>query len=198
MRLFPLPPPEEAEPFEGDLPAAGSYFQARATMEGADFDAEAFAFLVSAGGTIEQHGGDVADVPIDAIVRGTNGNRFIVAAHGMFDDTAQSGLRRVDTVHKVGHRAVILHKAGQLPLLVITSHLPRPGSKGARYLARTGDEIFDVVGTRGDLAGWQRVHRYLTAAPAPLTPEPAPWRRELSQLAFGEGLGEKEISEGHA
>jgi hypothetical protein len=195
MRLFPLPPPrEEQAPFEGDLPASGSYFQARATTEGADFDVEAFRFLASAGGSIEQRGGDIADVPIDCLVRGTNGNRFVVAAHGTFDDTPQAGLRRVDTVHKVGHRAVILHKAGQLPLLVVTSHLPRPGSKGARYLARTGDEIFDVVCTRGDWGGWRRLHRYLTAEPAPTRPEPAPWRNELSQLAFDEDLEDKEAT----
>ncbi len=179
-RLFALPSRDVAEPYEGDLPHVLSPFQARATAEGADFDQFAFDFIAKAGGTIEQVGGEVAGIPIDGIARGTNGQRYLIAAHGNFSDPKQPSLRRPDTVHKVGHRAMLL-PPDHLPFVVIASHLPKPGTKAALYLARSRDHIFEVVATEGDLPGFWRLHALFNQVPPPREPLPAPWRVEMSQ-----------------
>lgn len=178
--MFALPSQDPVELYEGDLPPVLAPFQARATAEGADFDKLAMDFLQTAGGSVAQEGGDVDGIPIDAIVRGANGRTYLVAAHGTFADTPQAGLRRVDTVHKVGHRASMLPPNHE-PLLVITSHMPRPGTKAAFYLARSRHHIFDVVATTGDLAGFHRLQALLLDDPPPERPLPATWRVEISQ-----------------
>lgn len=177
-RLFSLP--AVAEPYEGDVPDGSSPFQARAVAEGADYDDIAFTYLESAGATIEQVGAQIEGIPIDAIVKGTNGKRFLIAAHGTIDEKRKAGLRRVDTVHKVGHRAFLLPE-GAPPLIVLTSHLPQSGSKAAFYLAKSGDRIFDVVATTGDLPGFWRLKRHLTADPPPETAGDAAWRVVVQQ-----------------
>lgn len=95
-------------PYE-DLPAPSAWFQARAGTAGADFDDEAFAFVTTAGGRVERRGLSVAGHPVDGLVRGTNGAAFLVAAHGTPDAgvSPQDGLRRTDTVLKLGCRAVM-------------------------------------------------------------------------------------------
>lgn len=172
-----------ADPFEGDLPAGYAGFQARASAEGAEFKHVAFDLVEQAGGTIVRASCDVADVRVDALVRGRNGRDFVLLAHGNFDDGPKAALRRVDTLHKAGHRAFMLHAAQAPPVLLVASHLPLPGTKAAIYLARTGVALFDVVG-RHDLAGFHRLNRYLTRVPAPDRPEPAPWREEHRQGRF--------------
>lgn len=179
-RLFSLEETEQPQPYEGDLPAPASPFQARAVAEGADFDAIAFDFMEQAGGTMERFGGEVDGIPVDGLVRGTNGRRFLVAAHGTIDGGPQAGLRRVDTVHKVGHRASML-APGSPPLLVLTSHLPAAGSKAAFYLARSRAHIFDVIATTGDLAGFLRLTHYLKGTGGSLEPQAALWRCVVRQ-----------------
>ena len=171
------------EPFEGDLPSAYAGFQARSSVEGAEFKQVAFELVEQAGGAIVRASCDVADVRVDALVRGRNGRDFVLLAHGNFDDGPKAGLRRVDTLHKAGHRAFMLHAAQAPPVIVVASHLPVPGTKAATYLARTGVALFDVVG-RHDLAGFHRLRRYLTTVPPPSEPEPTPWREEHRQGRF--------------
>lgn len=183
-RLFPVAGVATPAPYEGHLPEGPSYFQARASVEGADFDDVAVRYVAEAGGWVERRGGHVDDIPIDGVVRGTSGATFLLAAHGTFDDGPQSGLRRVDTVHKVGHRAALLAKGDNPPLLVITSHLPRAGSKAALYLARSREDIFDVVATTGDLGGFQRLRRYLNEAPPATEPGDSDWRHHVLQPAL--------------
>ncbi len=176
MRLV---PPVRAEPYES-LPDVDATFQGRAPREGAEFDELALAYLERAGATITQRGGKLAGISIDALVRGTNGKVFCVLAHGNLDDGRRPGLRRTDTVRKVGDSAFLLAQDRHAPpLLVLTSHLPAHGGRSrqaAFLLSRHRRVIFDVVATTGDLAGFQRLGRYLTARPAPSLPEPAPWR----------------------
>ena len=177
-RLFSLP--DVDGPYEGDVPEVASPFQARAVAEGADYDDIAFTYFESAGGTIEETGVRIDGIPIDAIGRGSNGKQFLIAAHGTIDEGRKAGLRRVDTVHKVGHRAFLLPKDAP-PLLVLTSHLPRAGGKAAFYLAKSADRIFDVVATTGDLPGFWRLKSYLTKTPAPEQPSTAAWRLVVQQ-----------------
>ena len=177
MRL--VPPVEAPEPYES-LPDVAASFQGRGAREGAEFDDLALAYLERAGATIVQRGGKLFGISIDALVRGPNAKVFCVLAHGNIDDGRRPGLRRTDTVRKAGDTAFILAEDPHAPpLLVLTSHLPRDEGRShqaALLLSRHRRVIFDVVAISEDLAGFQRLRRYLTARPAPDHPEPAPWR----------------------
>jgi len=173
-----LPPLDEPEPYES-LPDDAAGFQGRGAREGAEFDELAMAYLKSAGATISQRGGKLAGISIDALVRGANGRVFCVLAHGNIDDGRRPGLRRTDTVRKAGDTAFLLAEDPYTPpLLVLTSHLPvheGRSRQAALLLSRHRRVIFDVVAVTEDLAGFQRLRRYLTVRPAPQRPEPAAW-----------------------
>lgn len=173
-----LRPVTEPELYES-LPDVAAGFQGRGAREGAEFDELALAYLESAGATISQRGGKLAGISIDALVRGANGKVFCVLAHGNIDDGRRPGLRRTDTVRKAGDTAFLLAEDPYTPpLLVVTSHLPVSDGRShqaALLLSRHRRVIFDVLATTDDLAGFQRLRRYLTARPAPERPEAAPW-----------------------
>ena len=188
-----------AAPYEDVAPGATD-FQARASRAGAEFDHEALELVEEAGGVVVRRHLRVEGHPLDALVRGRSGAVFLVAAHGTPDRTSrsQAGLRRTDTVLKVGCRAQLLRAGGQAPpLVVVTSHLPAPGSEAARLLAELGPAIHEVVATVGDYAGFRRLARLLGPEP-PAEPPAAPWRIgpgcQLSLFGLGEaarsGLGE--------
>jgi hypothetical protein len=115
----------------------------------------------------------VAGIQIGAIVRGGDGQRYIVLAHGTLGSGPQAGLRRSDTVKKAGYDAVMLRRADALPVLVVTSHLPAGGAC-ADQLARLSADVVDVVATNGDLGGFQRVRALFGGARGLGTPPP-PW-----------------------
>lgn len=167
------------------LPMTDAYFQSRARREGEQFDESALEYLGTTGAQVLRRGHKIRSYSVDGLISGPNGRRVLVAAHGTFDDHAQSGLRRTDTLHKLAHRALMLHRDDALPLLVVTSHLPKRGSTGARQLAdlhrACGYWLVDVIATTGDLGGFQRVHKYLNDAGYP-SPESAPWWTAEGQL----------------
>ena len=172
---------EPDAPFE-DLDADHD-FQGRARREGTEFKVYALEYLEGLGCTILEGRHHVAHYPVDALVRTAGGRRLIVACHGVFDDGHQAGLRRCDTVHKLGHRAHALHRRTAAPLLVVTSHLPLPGTQAARYLADLhedlGDWLVDVIATTGDLAGRLRFACY-AGSPTPTPQVAAPWWSAVS------------------
>lgn len=165
-----------AELFEDLGPDPG--FQGRARREGVEFKVAALEFLETTGCELLQAGHHVARYPVDGLVRTTSGERLLVAAHGVFDDGPQAGLRRTDTLHKLAHRAHALRRRSAARLIVVTSHLPMPGTAAAHYLADLhddlGDWLVDVIATSGDFAGHQRFSRFAHHGLA-LPPEPAPW-----------------------
>jgi len=168
------------DPYEGDLPDGASIAQSRAAREGAEFDAVALHWIQHAGATVVQRGRDIRGVPIDAVVQGSNGSLFTVLAHGNIDrDGKRPGLRRTDTVRKVGSSAYLLTSVVEAPpVLVITSDIPKESGRtkqAARLLALHQRVIFDVLSPE-DVASFHRLQRYLTGKPAPDAPEPAPWR----------------------
>ncbi len=156
----------------------GRGFQGRARREGVEFKVAALEYLATSGCEILTGGHHVARYPVDGLVRVASGERLLVAAHGVFDDGPQAGLRRTDTVHKLGHRAHALRRRHAARLVVVTSHLPEPATAAARYVADLhddlGDWLVDVIATTGDLAGHQRFTRFAHHALG-LPPEPAPW-----------------------
>lgn len=162
------------EPFDAVTDDDPAGFQARASSAGREFKFAAAEFLSDAGATIiarhERHG----PYPVDFVIEGRNGHRFVVLAHGVFDDTTTAGLRRPDTVKKLGFDVMQLARRQACPILAIVSHLPNPGTNPADYLADLRGELFDVIATTGDLAGYQRLLRHLTGDP--VAPTDAPWQ----------------------
>ena len=185
----------EHELFE-DLPAdPASESQARSTLHGKEFDAEALELLESLGATVVEEYPKVDGYPLDFLLEGPNGRRLLVDARGTPDrtDRGKAGLRRQDTVLKFGFKAMRLAARGcPYPLVLVTSHLPRPGSSSAFLLSELNDSLLDVVATVGDLAGRRRLGHYLTAElPAgPIAPLPAPWREAQLDLDFTVGADE--------
>lgn len=172
--LFEVPAPAD-EPYE-DLPTAYAAFQALASAAGADFKDMAREWIVQAGGELEAGKLKFDNYPADGLVRGQNGARFVLLARGTPDDGERAGLRRNDTVLKMGCRAMMIARRTDFPILVVTSHLPDPASRAGRILSDLHTDIFDVAATVGDLAGFQRFRRHLTEAPAPTDPLPSVWR----------------------
>lgn len=174
-----------ATPFE-HLPPVDAHFQSRARREGELFDEVALEHLVAAGAVVETGRHKIEHYPVDARIVTPNGGRFLVAAHGNFDEGSQPGLRRPDTVAKVAQRAMMLHAKGALPLIVVTSHLPKAGSATAHHLADLhgylGPWLVDVVATVGDLGGFHRLQRFFGDVPRPREPSPAPWWSADPQL----------------
>ncbi len=181
-----------------DLPAdPASESQARSTLHGKEFDAEALELLESLGATVVEHYPRVDGYPLDFLVEGPNGRRLLVDARGTPDrtDRGKAGLRRQDTVLKFGFKAMRLADRGcPHPLVLVTSHLPRPGSSSAFLLSELNDSLLDVVATVGDLAGRRRLEHYLAGdlAPGPIVPLPAPWREVQLDLDFTVGADESD------
>lgn len=180
MRLFEVPSNSGPEPYE-NLPEPGAYFQARASAAGADFKQIAKEWVEQAGGAIEADRMMVGIHPVDALIRGRNGARYLLLARGTPDSGPKAGLRRTDTVLKLGCRAVLIARRTDLPILVVTSHLPAPTSRSGRILAELHSDIFDFVATEGDLGGFHRLQQYFTEVPRPTNALPAPWRSAQSQ-----------------
>jgi hypothetical protein len=186
-KLFEVPSLAEA-PYE-DLPSAYAAFQALASAAGADFKEMALEWIVQAGGVLESDRLKFDNYPTDGLIRGQNGARFVLLARGTPDDGPRAGLRRNDTMLKMGCRALMIARRTDLRILVVTSHLPDAGSRAGRILADLHTDIFDVAATAGDLAGFRRFRRHLTETPAPLEPLPSVWRSEVFTQPdlFGEG-----------
>jgi hypothetical protein len=183
MKLFPVDPPdEETELFEGDIPLDSvSEAQARSSLHGREFDGEAFDLLRKVGAQIvEEYPRLFGHYRLDALVEGTNGSRFYVVAHGTPDrtDRHQAGLKRTDTVLKLGFKALMLRERRcEHPLLVLTSHMPKSGSRSAFLLAELRDAVFDVIRTSGSLDDRQRMDRYLNDPDGYDSPLEAEWRQ---------------------
>jgi len=174
-RLFDVSPSTGVEPFEEVDLAAHTNFQSRAPRSGFDFKEIALQFLRDAGGLIVRVGFEIHDLPVDAEVLGANSQSLLVLARGTPDEQERSGLRRTDTLEKVGFMAMQLARYQALPIVIVTSDLPERNSKPGKYLAKLDVDVWDVVATRGDLRGFQRL-RHTLKDPALDERPRAPWR----------------------
>ncbi len=177
-RLFEVGDGAATEPFEADGLRQQTGFQSRAPRAGADFKQMAIRRLIEAGGTIERHDFELDDIPVDALVSGPNGRRFLVIARGTPDEHGQSGIRKTDTLEKAGFRAVMLARSQDLPILLLTSDLPTRASKAGRYLAKLDGDVWDVLSYRADLKGFHRLQRAF-GGPVDSMPPAATWREPL-------------------
>lgn len=165
---------EPDEQNEGRSPDAATAGQSRAGRSGAEFKDIAVEWLRGLGGRVERLDFELDCYPVDAEVCGANGHHFLVLARGTPDNGTQAGLRRTDTIEKLGSRAWQIRKRSDLPLLVLTSDLPTT-PKPQIYLADQAELYWDVVAWRGDLRGCQRLHSALSDRVQTCSPD-APWR----------------------
>lgn len=177
------------EPSDDDSETAASEpqsgFQSRAPRAGADFKTMALRRVRQAGSEIVKTDFEIDGFPVDALVRGENGCEFLVLARGTPDDQARGGLRRTDTVLKLGFVAVQLARRQDLPILIVTSDIPEAGTQARRYLAALSDDVWDVVAHRADLRGFHRLQSHLRDA-VPVAPGDAPWRFVVPPNAAGD------------
>jgi hypothetical protein len=113
--------------------------------------------------------------PVDAKVSGSNGRTFLVLARGTPDEQDRGVLRRTDSVEKAGFMAMQLARRQALPIILITSDLPKRSTRAGQYLAALSDDLWDVVSYRADLKGFQRLRAHFTATIEDVPPA-APWR----------------------
>ena len=135
----------------------------------------AIARLKEAGATIEKVNFRIEGLPVDAQVSGSNGRPFLVLARGTPDEQDRGALRRTDTVEKAGFMVMQLSRRQALPIILITSDLPKRSTRAGHYLAALSDDLWDVVSYRADLKGFQRLRVHFTA-PIEKVPPAAPWR----------------------
>lgn len=173
--LFELPPDASGEPFEEVGLGGRANFQSRAPRAGADFKEMAVRRLREAGATIERLRFEIDGFPVDAQVSGRNHQQFLVLERGTPDEQDRGAFRRTDTVMKSGFMAMQLARRQDLPILLITSDLPRRSTKAGHYLASLSEVVWDVVSYRADLRGFQRLRAHLDG-PIDADPPAAPWR----------------------
>jgi hypothetical protein len=172
------------QPYE-NVDTNGSWFQTHARACGEEYKTTATTYLRRSGAQLD----DISRVdifPVDGAIITTNGTRIVWMANGCFDEGRHAGLRRTSTVEKLLGRAYALHAIGAPPMLLVTSHLPNPGSQSAHLLGRASEALngwlVDVIATTGDLAGYQRLTHIINNN---LTPSlGAPWRYDTKPAAL--------------
>lgn len=174
-RLFEVAEAKAHGPWEEDDLEDRANFQALATAEGSQFKLQALEFVQSAGAKVMRVGFELQGMPVDAEVRGPNGQAFLVLARGTPDEKKRSGFRRTDTIQKAGFVAMRIAAKTDQPILAVTSDLPTSNSKAGLYLAELADSFWDVAATRGDLRGFNRLRRCFHE-PLGQSPLQAPWR----------------------
>jgi site-specific DNA-methyltransferase (adenine-specific) len=165
-------------------------FQARATKEGKAAQQLAAEVLEEAGFELVQKNTRLRGlgVVVNVLARDEAGSAWHFDVSGAFT-TTRGGLLRTDTVWKALGRAHVLsnnrsaHKGlVGVPYVLISSHLPRPGSEGDVALRAAGTTaIFDVIDmTSHD--DFIRLKRYAAGGfTSESTPLPGFWReRDLS------------------
>jgi site-specific DNA-methyltransferase (adenine-specific) len=163
---------EPTESIEPPAVDSSDDFQARATREGKAAQQIAQDTLEAAGFTVQKRSYRVKGTGAQFNFLATDqvDNPWYVDVSGAFT-TTRGGLRRTDTVWKTLGRALVLRESQQLDdpnappirLLLLTSHLPQPGSEGDKALraAGKGGAFWDAVEMLND-NGRKRLAAYAT------------------------------------
>jgi DNA modification methylase len=120
-------------------------------------------------------------IAVDLVALDADNRPWYFEVSGAFT-TTRGGLQRTDAVWRALGRANVLHRHGKTPFVLLTSHLPRPGSDGDAAIRAVGPEVvFDAVEM---LAEGARARLACYAAGGRATrPEPGFWA--LEELAGG-------------
>jgi site-specific DNA-methyltransferase (adenine-specific) len=141
-----------------------THFQARSTYEGKAAQAFAQTVLEEAGFTVVKKNYKLrrAGVQFNFLATDQQGVQWCVDVSGGFT-TTRGGLLRTDSVWKALGRALVLRETEErAPLLLLTSHLPKPGSEGDKAIRAVGPgTIWDAIDMRDPL-GQRRLALYAT------------------------------------
>ena len=131
---------DEARPLDDDDPYR------RALAGGKAISALAESVLAEAGFAFEGRGVRLKGTGIaaDLVVRDANGVRWYVDVVGGFT-VAAGGLSRMDAVFRALGRGTLLEAAGHGPRLLLTSHLPAPGTEADVALRAGAPKLFEAV-----------------------------------------------------
>ncbi len=170
-----------ATPLRVDVAATDPHedSQARATREGKKAADIAAAVLENAGFTIGARNRRVRGlgVVIDLLATDQAGIEWHFDLSGAFTTTKRGGLLRTDSVWKSLGRAHVLSVHGFQPVVLLTSHLPRPKSEGDKALHAAGPSAaFDAIEMLS-ADGQARLERYAQGGEH-LTPLPGYWSDE--------------------
>lgn len=127
-------------------------FQARASKEGKAAQAIAEDVLTNAGFTITHKNSRLRGlgVTVNFIAVDGDGLPWYFDVSGAFT-TTRGGLLRTDTVWKSLGRANVLFNHGRTPIVLLTSHLPRPRSEGDVAIRAVGPGVvFDAIAMLAD------------------------------------------------
>jgi hypothetical protein len=129
-------------------------FQQSATQQGKSFEEAVQLFLKIGGWTIVDTHVMVDDFEIDIIADSPDGIRWWIECKGSFRGNTP-GSKRGDTVKKAVGVAWYLHRLPldqRCPYMLVTSHLPNPGTNGEKMLnAALSDGLFADITTIGFL-----------------------------------------------
>ena len=171
-----LPELVEALAEVSDEEIAADDFQRRATKEGKKAQDIALKVLEERGFSLLQKDAKLrgAGVQYNFKVEDHSGSEWWIDVSGAFT-TVRPGLLRIDTLWKtLGRASVLKAKEPRARILILTSHLPRPGSEGDKALrAVTPYTIFDAIPMFDD-AAQQRLAQY--AAGDAVEPIPGFWK----------------------
>jgi site-specific DNA-methyltransferase (adenine-specific) len=141
----------------------------RALAAGKAIQALAEDVLVRAGFTVVARKRRLGGVGVDVglVMADASGDEWLFDVSGGFT-TTRSGLRRVDTLLRTLGKAGVVAGAGPrlrglagAPFVLLTSHLPAPGSDGDQALRSAGPgAFFDAVEVLDDGAGFARLQAY--------------------------------------
>jgi site-specific DNA-methyltransferase (adenine-specific) len=146
----------------------------RAIGEGKAIQAIAERVLVEARFTITGRNGRVRGLglAVDFIADDRTGTAWYFDLTGGFT-TTKGGLLRTDAVWKSLGRAHVLASHGKTPVVLLTSHLPRPGSDGDMALRAGQTAFFDAIPILAD-DGPARLAKYAKDGSEP-GPVPGFW-----------------------
>ena len=146
-----VPEPETSDDIAHDgnrlqvpFPDSKEDFQARATSEGKTYQGIAALVLERSGFRIERKNQRIGrlGLTVNFVASDESGNMWYFDVSGAFT-TTRAGLRRTDTVWKTLGRANVLRRWREdVPLVLLTSHLPEPRSGGNIALHAAGPEAF--------------------------------------------------------
>ncbi len=140
----------------------GEDFQGRATREGKAAQKLAEQVLTEAGFTIEEQNRRIrkTGVTVNFVATDGDGDPWYFDVSGAFT-THRGGLLRTDTVWKsLGRAYALKDKLDGVPLVFLTSHLPRRPSEGDTALRSAGPKaFFDAIEMLSD-DGRDRLARY--------------------------------------
>lgn len=177
----------ESNALEMRRPPPVDDFQARAAIEGKTYQGIAKQVLKRCGFQIERENQRMGRLGLTINFVGTDktGGMWYFDVSGAFT-TTRAGLRRTDTVWKTLGRASVLRRwRDDVPLVLLTSHLPEPSSGGDVALHAAGPRaFFDAIEMLAEDGKPERLKAYASGSPYD-RPLPGFWSAEELDDVFG-------------